>query len=60
MLSVFPVIQRGQLGFEIGTHLIGRPAFVRHVLRAERNQILEVGIDELSVHIAPFAVFLVE
>ena len=41
-------------------HLLRRPAFARHVLNAEVDQLLLTVIFEFAVCIAPFAVILIE
>ena len=49
-----------QMGFQIGAHLIGRSVFVRHMTRQKIDQLREVGVRELAVGVAPFAVRFVE
>ena len=58
--QLFPVIQFRQLGCKVGPDLLRRPGFIGHVPLQKIQQLLQAGVDEFPVGIAPLAVLLIE
>ena len=56
----FPVLQFRKLGRKVGPDLLRQPGFIGHVALQKIQQLLQAGVDKLSVGIAPFAVLLIE
>ena len=57
---LLPMLQRGQIPFQILPDLLRGLDFVCHMLRAEGNQGVQIGVCKLTVFIVLFAVVLIE